>query len=289
MDQFWLTDEQFARIAPHLPTDTRGKARVDDRRVISGIVHVLKSGGRWTDAPRDIYGPKKTLYNRFVRWAAKGGWVGLFETLAQVGGPPSQVLIDSTAVKAHRCAAGVKGGAKPGHRPLARRAHDEDPRPHRPRLPPARLPADRRAGRRLQGRRAVARTSARLPRRAGRQGLRQRYHPPTDRGGRSRAQYPAQGQPALEALLLTRALPGAQRHRADVRTPERLPPYCHPLRSLGDQLPRRRLPRRHRQLLVMSLEPSLAPAIPRVRSSTTFVRLAAPETLQESCLLLSNK
>jgi transposase len=37
-DLFWLTDEQFRRIEPHLPTDTRGKARVDDRRVISGIV-----------------------------------------------------------------------------------------------------------------------------------------------------------------------------------------------------------------------------------------------------------
>ena len=72
MDQFWLTDEQFAKIAPHLPTNTRGKPRVDDRRVISGIVHVLKSGSRWADAPREVYGPKKTLYNRFVRWAAKG-------------------------------------------------------------------------------------------------------------------------------------------------------------------------------------------------------------------------
>lgn len=54
MDQFWLTDEQFAKIAPHLPNDTRGKERVDDRRVISGIVHLLKSGGRWTDAPREV-------------------------------------------------------------------------------------------------------------------------------------------------------------------------------------------------------------------------------------------
>ena len=112
MDQFWLTDEQFAKIAPHLPTDTRGKARVDDRRVISGIVHVLKSGGRWADAPREVYGPKKTLYNRFVRWAAKGVWVRLFETLAQAGGPPAQVLIDSSVVKAHRCASGAKGGSR---------------------------------------------------------------------------------------------------------------------------------------------------------------------------------
>jgi len=84
-DQFWLTDAQFSKIEPHLPTDTRGKARVDDRRVISGIVQVLKSGGRWVDAPSE-YGPRKTLYNRYVRWAAKGVWVDLFHTLAQAGG-----------------------------------------------------------------------------------------------------------------------------------------------------------------------------------------------------------
>ena len=69
-DHFWLNDRQFTRLVPHLPTDTRGKPRVDDRRVISGIVHVLKSGCRWADAPL-LYGPRKTLYNRFVRWAAK--------------------------------------------------------------------------------------------------------------------------------------------------------------------------------------------------------------------------
>jgi transposase len=110
-DQFWLTDAQFSRISPHLPTDTRGKLRVDDRRVISGIVQVLRSGGRWVDAPSD-YGPRKTLYNRYVRWAVKGVWVRLFEALAQAGGPPTEVLIDSSVVKAHRSAAGGKGGSK---------------------------------------------------------------------------------------------------------------------------------------------------------------------------------
>ncbi|GLK85526.1 transposase [Ancylobacter defluvii] len=109
-DRFWLTDAQFARIEPHLPRDTRGKPRVDDRRVISGIVHVLKSGGRWIDAPPD-YGPRKTLYNRYVRWAAKGVWTDLFHALASAGGPPPQVLIDSSAVKAHRSASGGKGGS----------------------------------------------------------------------------------------------------------------------------------------------------------------------------------
>ena len=108
-DCFWLDERQFARLEPHLPTDTRGKPRVDDRRVISGIVHVLKSGCRWIDAPA-IYGPRKTLYNRFVRWAAKGVWVDIFHALASAGGPPMEVLIDSSAVKAHRCASGGKGG-----------------------------------------------------------------------------------------------------------------------------------------------------------------------------------
>ena len=65
-----LTGRAVFKIASHLPTDTRGNARVDDRRIIGDIVHVLKSGGRWIDAPPE-YGPKKTLYNRYVRWAAK--------------------------------------------------------------------------------------------------------------------------------------------------------------------------------------------------------------------------
>jgi transposase len=82
---------------------------VNGRRVISGIVHVLKSGCRWADSPL-VYGPRKTLYNRFVRWAAKGVWLDIFHALAAAGGPSAEVLIDSSAVKAHRCASGGKGG-----------------------------------------------------------------------------------------------------------------------------------------------------------------------------------
>ena len=141
-DRFWLTDAQFARLEPYLPRDTRGKPRVDDRRVISGIVHVLKSGGRWIDAPPE-YGPRKTLYNRFVRWAAKGIWTDLFHALASAGGPPAQVLIDSSPLLVE------KGGEQSGDRPLAGRAHDQNPCADRPPLPTGRIPADRRTGRRL--------------------------------------------------------------------------------------------------------------------------------------------
>ena len=82
-EEFWLSDGQWERLAPLLPNKPRGVPRVDDRRVISGIIHVLKSGGRWADAPSS-YGPRKTLYNRFVRWAAKGVWSDLFEVLARL-------------------------------------------------------------------------------------------------------------------------------------------------------------------------------------------------------------
>ncbi|WP_437373645.1 IS5 family transposase [Inquilinus limosus] len=107
--EFWLSDEQWGRLSPLLPNKPRGVPRVDDRRVISGIVHVLVSGCRWKDAPA-IYGPVKTLYNRHKRWSEKGVWRSVFEALAAAGGPPAEVLIDSTHVKAHRSAAGGKGG-----------------------------------------------------------------------------------------------------------------------------------------------------------------------------------
>ena len=107
--QYWLSEEQFMRLQPLLPNKVRGVPRVDDRRVISGILHVLQSGCRWRDVPA-VYGPYKTLYNRFVRWARKGVWEQVFTELAAAGGPPLVLMLDSTPVKAHRSAAGGKGG-----------------------------------------------------------------------------------------------------------------------------------------------------------------------------------
>jgi len=106
---FWLSDEQWQQIEPHLPTDVRGKPREDDRRVISGIVHVLKSGCRWKDCPPE-YGPPTTIYNRFARWAERGVWERLFRALAARGRSGEVQMIDSTHVKAHRSAGGGKGG-----------------------------------------------------------------------------------------------------------------------------------------------------------------------------------
>ena len=109
---FWLSDKQWATIAPYLPTDVRGKDRVDDRRVISGILHVIKSGCRWCDCPPE-YGPPTTIYNRFVRWARRGVWETPFRELADRGRSTATQMIDSTHVKAHRSASGAKRMARP--------------------------------------------------------------------------------------------------------------------------------------------------------------------------------
>ena len=60
-DLIWLSATQMRRIEPYFPL-SHGMPRVDDRRVISGIIFVIRNGLRWRDAPKD-YGPHKTIYN----------------------------------------------------------------------------------------------------------------------------------------------------------------------------------------------------------------------------------
>jgi len=82
-------------------------AWIDARRVLSGIVHALKCGGRWADCPRDVYGPKKTLYNRFVRWSERGIRERIFAARAGEEDAPDRLFIDSSCIKVHRCAGGA--------------------------------------------------------------------------------------------------------------------------------------------------------------------------------------
>ncbi|WP_408997817.1 IS5 family transposase, partial [Tistrella mobilis] len=114
----WLSDEQWAQLEPHLPKNQPGARRVDDRRVISGIIHVLRTGCRWCDCPAE-YGPSTTIYNRFHRWSGRRFWTGLVEALAASGAVTKSMAIDSTYVKAHRSAHGGKGGEISGDRQIA--------------------------------------------------------------------------------------------------------------------------------------------------------------------------
>lgn len=106
MAEMWiLSRAQMKRIEPYFPL-SHGVARVDDRRVISGIIYVIKHGLQWKDAPSG-YGPHKTLYNRFVRWSRLGVFNRIFAELAAAAGKPGRLMIDATHLKAHRTAASL--------------------------------------------------------------------------------------------------------------------------------------------------------------------------------------
>lgn len=109
-DLFWLSDEAWVALEPHLPHNQPGKPGVDDRRVISGILHILKTGGRWRGVPPE-YGPAKTIYNRYPRWARRGVWQRVFAKVAAAGPIPEELALDSSNVKAHCSASGGKGGS----------------------------------------------------------------------------------------------------------------------------------------------------------------------------------
>ena len=100
------------RIKSHFPL-SHGVPWVDDRKVVSGIIHVIRNGLRWWDAP-EIYGPHKTLYNRFIRWSKMGVFDQIFTALVEEHGPPDRLMIDATHLKAHRTACSLlKGGMFP--------------------------------------------------------------------------------------------------------------------------------------------------------------------------------
>ena len=122
---FWLNNRQWARIEPHLPTGLRGPERDDDRRIISGIIHMLQSGARWRDCPSE-YGPYTTVYNRFNRWAKRGRWSAIFEALAKPGKDAVVLSLDSTSIEVHPDGTGAL--KKTDHRPSANLAADGTPR-----------------------------------------------------------------------------------------------------------------------------------------------------------------
>ncbi len=126
-DLFWLSDTQMARLEPYFPK-SQGKPRVDDRRVLSGIIFINRNGLRWRDAPTE-YGPRKTLYNRWKRWSERGIFAKMMVGLAAGNGEKKTVMIDATFLKTHRTASrlGVKKGARPTDRTDHGRHEHETP------------------------------------------------------------------------------------------------------------------------------------------------------------------
>lgn len=137
-----LSDEEWALLAPLLPpVRTRGRPYHDHRRILNGMLWVLHTGAPWRDLP-ERYGPWKTVYERFRRWAESGLFDRLLEQL-QARLERAERLdwelwcIDGTSVRAHKAAAGAGGKS---HQVAPRRARGSraraQPRRLRQQAPP---------------------------------------------------------------------------------------------------------------------------------------------------------
>ncbi|WP_425465501.1 IS5 family transposase [Palleronia caenipelagi] len=110
-DLLWLTDAQMARLEPFFPK-SHGKPRVDDRRVLSGIIFFNRNGLRWRDAPKEC-GPHKPLFSRWKRWSEKGIFARMMASLAADHGEKTTVMIYDK----------VGGAIGPSRRPNDLKAH----------------------------------------------------------------------------------------------------------------------------------------------------------------------
>ncbi len=104
-DVFMLSKAQMRRIGLYFPL-SHGVPRVDDRRILSGIIFVVRNGLRWRDAPA-AYGAHKTIYNRLIRWSRMGVFNRIFAALSASSDTDDVMMIDSTHLKAHRTAASL--------------------------------------------------------------------------------------------------------------------------------------------------------------------------------------
>ena len=104
-DRHALTDSQWERIVPHLPP-VLGRPGVNDRLFLDGVLWIAKTGSPWRDMPAHL-GAWAQVYQRFARWSEAGVFEKLFAHFAE-DRDLEYLLIDSTIVRAHACAAGAK-------------------------------------------------------------------------------------------------------------------------------------------------------------------------------------
>lgn len=111
MHRHSLTDDQWARLKPLLPSRAQGrKSTRGDRLFVDAVIYRARTGIPWRDLP-ERFGPWNPVYNRFANWAAKDAWADLFHEV-RIDVDDEASIIDATITRAHQDASGGKGGSK---------------------------------------------------------------------------------------------------------------------------------------------------------------------------------
>src|SRR3954468_5464253 len=113
-----LSDTQWAKLRPFLPPERpkrRGRRWQPHRRILNGILWILRTGAPWRDLP-PRYGPWQTVYDRYRRWQRNGLWTRFLQSLQAHEDAPGRLhweegSADSTIVRAHQQAAGARHSA----------------------------------------------------------------------------------------------------------------------------------------------------------------------------------
>lgn len=104
-----LSERQWSKVDAFLRAERgAGRPAFDNRNFIEAVLWWRRTGVPWRDLPSD-FGPWKTVFNRFDRWAKMGRWERLFLAL-QTDRDDEWHSLDSTINRAHQHAAGGKGG-----------------------------------------------------------------------------------------------------------------------------------------------------------------------------------
>ena len=117
-----VTDGEWSIIKELLPPERGRWARPaqDNRRYFEGILWVARTGSQWRHLP-DEYGKWNSVFRRFRRWVQTGVFDAMLETLAEMASQAERAdMVDSTVIRAHHCAVGIKRGLKIKKRSAAR-------------------------------------------------------------------------------------------------------------------------------------------------------------------------
>jgi transposase len=110
-----MTNREWTRLEPLLPKQRTGRPPKDHRIIVNALLWLTKTGAPWRDLP-ERFGPWRTVATRFYRWTRSGLWGRILSELHRMADTKGHIdwevhMIDGTNVRAHRCAAGAKGGS----------------------------------------------------------------------------------------------------------------------------------------------------------------------------------